>query len=109
MIGELLPDLLALIIQVVLLYSLYRSYQIIQNMREDLDYATARIFLSSESIKGIKVLMAILVVYGFFNALVVFTLSGFWLDVVGRINLLYLFIGWAYFLTKIQVITSKPE
>lgn len=104
-----LSNAIAIAYELVLVYSLYKSYQILQNMKDDLDYATARIFLSPESVKGIKVLMAALVTYGFFNAAAVFTLSGTLIDVVTRFNLLYLFTGWAYFLIKISSITAKPE
>jgi len=109
MILDILQNLIALAYELVLVYSVYKSYQIIQNMKADLDYATARIFLSSESVKGIKVLMAALVAYGFFNAVAVFALSGILADIMTKFNLLFLFTGWGYFLTKIYAITMKPE
>lgn len=109
MIMDILPEVIAIGYELILIYSLYKSYQIIQNMKEDLDFSTARIFLSSESVKGIKVLMVALVGYGFFNTLAVYFVTGPMIDLLTRFNLFYLFTGWAYFLTKIASITTKPE
>lgn len=104
----LVTNILTVIVELILFYALYKAYQIIKSMGADLDYATARIFLSSESVKGIKVLMATLVTFSIFNALMAFTLTGYISEVIGRINLVYLFGGWAYFLKQIADITKKP-
>lgn len=97
------------LIELLLLTSLYLSYQIIQDMKGDLDYSVTRIFLSKRSVRGLKVLMASLMSYAILNLISVLITSGDMLMIGLRANLIVLFGGLTYFFLQISTVTSKTE
>lgn len=100
---------LSLFIELVILFALYSAYRVIRNMKDDLEYATTRIFLSPDSVKSLKFLMASLIVYGLLNPALFILIEGSMLPVLLRLNLLGLCIGWTYFLKKMANITTKSN
>jgi hypothetical protein len=96
-----------IVVELLLIASLYFCYKIIKSMESDLEYSVTRIFLSERSVKGIKALLGSLMAYAIINLVTVLGTTGELLRFAIRANMLILFGGFMYFFWQISEVTQK--
>lgn len=93
----------------VLMFAGYYVLKTLQHLDEDIEYATARIFLSPRSVFAMKVMMAVLVLYAILNAAAIVIFSGQFQRFLVRADVIMLFAGFAYYLKVTAEVTDKSS